>query len=469
MKLYNTLSRQLESFTPLDPKMVKIYSCGPTVYDYQQIGNYTAYIYWDILVRVLKSNGHNLKRIMNITDVGHLVSDADEGDDKLEKGAKREGRTAREVADFYTEDFLATMRKLELVPPDYYAKATDYIAEQLAIVKILIDKGFAYKTEAAIYFDISKLDDYGKLALQDLAQKEIGARRDVITDNNKRNPQDFALWFFTLGRFAEHEMRWDSEYGEGFPGWHLECSAIIHTALGDPIDIHTGGIEHIGTHHTNEIAQTEAAFGHPLAKYWLHNNHLMIDGRKISKSDGNAITFKQLEDKGYSPFDFKLLVLQSHYHSESNFTWEVLTAAQNRLKGYRAMAALQWQLHEGEGIGVAAFKKASQTILGYLEDDLNTPLGLTELSNFSDAVQAKLPSRGDKDAFKDFLTWLDELLGLNLSSEPDIKESQKHLIAQREIARQTSNWQKADEIRDKLSEDGLELRDISERTIWSRA
>ena len=468
MKLYNTLSRKLETFTPIDPKQVKIYSCGPTVYDYQHIGNYSGYIYWDILVRTLRANDFGVKRIMNITDVGHLASDGDEGEDKLEKGAKREGKTAREVAEFYTEDFLNNMKALDLIQPEYYAKATDYINEQLRIIETLLRKGYAYQTEAAIYFDTSKLDDYGKLTGQDLSQKEVGARDDVVTDKAKHHPQDFALWFFTVGRFADHELHWSSPFGEGFPGWHIECSAIIHASLGDPIDIHTGGIEHIGTHHTNEIAQTEAAFGHPLAHYWLHNNHLMIDGHKISKSADNGTTLKELAERGFSPMDFKLMVLQSHYHSQSNFTWEIIAAAQNRLVNFRAMAALRWQLGDAEGIGAATFKKARQSIMAYLEDDLNTPLALTELSSLADIVQTKLPAHSDKQAFEDFLEAVDQLLGLGLASEPDISQQQKDLIAQRQIARQTGNWDKADQIRDKLADQGLGLRDAGEQTIWSR-
>ena len=453
LRLFNSLGRAIEDFKPIAAPEVKIYTCGPTVYDYQHVGNYSGYIYWDVLVRLLKTSGYNVKRVMNITDVGHLVSDADEGEDKLEKGAHREGKTARQVADFYTEDFKKNVKKLNLSETDVYAQATDYIPEQLKIIEQLVDKGFAYKTEQAIYFDVSKLADYGKLTGQKLSEKEVGARADVVTDSAKHHPQDFALWFFTVGRFADHEMRWQSPWGEGFPGWHIECSAIIHSVLGDPIDIHTGGVDHIGTHHTNEIAQTEAAFGHELANFWLHNNHMMVDGQKISKSLGNSITLDDLEKRDFSAMDFKMLVLQSHYRSQSNFTWEGLEAASTRLKNVYAWADLVHQ----HGVVKQVMSASAQDYMAALEDDLRTSdlLMLIELNM-------------DKAPKQDLLEKAELLLGLGLNNRPDINGSSKELIKQREEARKNQDWHKSDELRDELTKDGIGLRDTDNGTIWYR-
>ncbi len=466
MKLYNTLGRQLKEFVPITPGRVKLYTCGPTVYDYQHIGNYSGYIYWDILVRQLVANGLKVKRVMNITDVGHLMSDADEGDDKLEQGAAREGKSAREIADLYAKDFLASMKALNLVEPDIYAKATDYIDEQLKVIKILVDRGFAYQTKQAVYFDVSKLDDYGKLTGQKLSDKEVGARPEVVTDEQKHNPQDFGLWFFAVGRFAGHQMRWPSPWGEGFPGWHIECTAIVHATLGEPIDIHTGGVDHIGTHHTNEIAQTEAAFGKPLATFWLHNNHMMINGQKMAKSAGNFITLEDLADKGYSPMDFKMLVLGSHYRNQSNFTWEALEAAKNRLATLRAFAALRWQVVPGSG-GKAASLNAD-IIKGALEDDLNTPLALAAISGYVAIALDRGIYESNRSEYENILSMIDQYLGLSLGSEEDIDSQLKEFVAQRERARQSKDWLRADELRAKLDERGIEVNDTPNGPIWYR-
>jgi len=470
MKLFNTLGRELEEFEPLEAKKARIYTCGPTVYDYQHIGNYSGYIYWDVLVRLLGSKGYEVKRVMNITDVGHLVSDSDEGEDKLEKGAQREGKTARQVADFYTDDFLQSMKLLNLREPDQYARATDFIPQQIEIIQKLVEQGFAYQEEQAIYFDVAKLGDYGKLTGQDLSDKEVGARSDVVTDSSKRSPQDFALWFFTVGRFADHEMHWPSPWGDGFPGWHIECSAIIHAILGDPIDIHTGGVDHIGTHHTNEIAQTEAAFGHPLAKYWLHNNHMMVDGQKISKSLGNGYTLADLRKRGFSPMDFKMLVLQSHYRSQSNFSWEALEAAKNRLKRIQNIAELRYQaVSRPDEAQATPIERSKADIIDSLENDLNTSEAISavdsELDNFEHfGLQ--------KESMVNFVKWLeniDNLLGLEIvDSTPDISEAQKEIISEREEARKKSDWSKSDELRDKLTEQGIGINDTPHGQIWYR-
>lgn len=465
MKLYNTLSRKLQDFNP--KAEVKIYTCGPTVYDYQHIGNYSGYIYWDVLVRLLSFQGHTVKRVMNITDVGHLVSDADEGEDKLEKGAKREGKTARQVADFYAADFIDSMHQLATVEP-IYAKATDYIEQQIKMISTLLEKGYAYEENQAIYFDVSKVNGYGKLAGQELTEKEIGARPEVITDSSKRNAADFALWFFTKGRFSSHEMKWPSPWGDGFPGWHIECSAIVHTLLGEPIDINAGGVDHIGIHHPNEIAQTEAAFNKPLSKIWIHNNHMMVDGKKISKSLKNGYTLRDLQVKSYSPTDFKILVLQAHYRKQSNFTWGALEAANNRLLGWLSAISLRHQPSKSSLDG-KLFNDSLAGIVKELENDLNTPAVLALI----DEVISQLAAQGISSQYVPELeAWLESLnalLGLDLlAMSPNLTDEQKGLMQEREAARLSREWARSDELRLKLETQGIGLRDTDSGSIWRR-
>lgn len=456
MKFYNTFGRQIEDFQSIVDNKVKLYTCGPTVYDYPHIGNLRSFVFDDTLRRALQVGGYEVSHVMNITDVGHLVSDEDEGEDKLEAGAGRENKSVQEVAEMYTNAFLEDVKDLNILEPNAYhgprgdyAFATDFIPQQIEVVKTLLEKGYAYQTESAIYFDVSKLDDYGKLSGQKLSEKEVAARSDVVTDPAKRHPQDFALWFFTVGRFAKHDMHWSSPWGEGFPGWHLECSAIIHATLGEPIDIHTGGVDHIGTHHTNEIAQTEAAFGVKLSDYWLHNEHLMVDGQKMSKSLRNFYTLKDVVDKGFDPLALRLLFLQSHYRTQANFTWEVLEAAAAALNNLRAWADLCFQKDS------EIPKEKLEDIKAAVFDDLNTPRAL--------ALMAEL---GSPD--KAVLELLDDLFGLRLSERKDIADDQKGLIKQRETARQSSDWRLADELRQHLSKDGIELNDTPDGSIWYR-
>jgi len=414
---------------------------------------------------------------MNITDVGHLVSDADEGDDKLEKGAAREGKTVWEVADFYTEAFKKDMEALNVLKPngyvgrtDGYARATDFIKDQISFVQKLIDRGFAYQTTQAIYFDVTKLPDYGKLTGQKLSDKEVAARSEVVTDPEKKHPYDFAVWFFTVGHFQGHTMHWQSPWGDGFPGWHLECSTIIHEILHDPIDIHTGGVDHIGTHHTNEMAQTEAAFGHDLANYWIHNEFMLVDGSKMSKSRGNFYTLSDLTAKGFDPLAFRLLVLQAHYRSELNFTWESLTAAQNRLQDLQAWADLRYQPsadtmpEELDNL----FRDTRQAIQEALSNDLNTPEALSALGKLVNWMQQH-PVPGVEGQYTDgMLQELDNVFGLSLANRKDISEAQKQLIAERTKARTASEWQKSDELRDQLQQQGVGVRDTDYGTQWYR-
>jgi len=476
MRVYNTASRSVEDFTPINEDRVSLYTCGPTVYDYAQIGNLRAFVFDDTLRRVLSASGFRVKHVMNITDVGHLSSDEDEGEDKLEKGASRENKSVWQVAEFYIEAFLKDAESLNILKPNgyhgphgVYARATDFIDDQIKLVQILVEKGYAYQTEQAIYFDVSKLSDYGKLTGQKLADKEIGVRSEVITDSDKRNPQDFGLWFFTIGRFENHDMRWPSPWGDGFPGWHLECSAIIHSVLGEPIDIHTGGVDHIGTHHTNEIAQTEAAFDTKLANYWLHNEHLLVDGQKMSKSKNNFYTLSDVIAKGIEPLALRLLFLQSHYRSQMNFSWAALSAASKNLKDLRAFADLRFQPQKNASeTEPGYFDDRQGIILNHLANDLATPAALAELdATVSHTLESGL-APGSINQLEGFLKFIDETLGFELLASADISDEQKQLIADRETARRQSDWHLADQYREQLLEAGLELNDTALGTVWRR-
>lgn len=479
MKLYNTLNRRVEDFKPQDATHVSVYTCGPTVYDYYHIGNLRNAVFNDTLRRTLQSSGYSVKHVMNITDVGHLVSDADDGEDKLEKGAKREGKTVWEVAEHYTEAFKTDMTTMNVLPPngyhsenhnDTYARATDFIEQQIAIVTLLLEKGFAYQTDQAIYFDVSKLPDYGILSGQRLADKEVGVRSDVVTDSAKRNPHDFVVWFFAVGHFAHHTMQWESPWGSGFPGWHLECSAIIHATLGDPIDIHTGGVDHIGTHHPNEMAQTEASFGHKLAHFWVHNEFILVDGAKMSKSKGNSYTLKNITDKGFDPLALRLLYLQTHYRNELNFSWDNLQAAQNRLNDLRAWADLRHQ-PSTEAMSEELYtlwEKTLDTMQTALKNDLDTPSALATLSQLVNwMVSNPTPNRDGKHS-GGALAIIDSLLGLNLDGRADITEPQKQLIQDRQRARESSDWATSDKLRDDLLKQDIGVRDTAYGQVWFR-
>jgi cysteinyl-tRNA synthetase len=463
MKLYNTLARQKQLLKPLKPGHISLYTCGPTVYNYYHIGNLRNAVFNDTLKRTLVFNGFKVDHIMNITDVGHLSSDADEGDDKLQSRADEEGKTVWEVAEYYTKVFKSDMKKLNVVPPVRYVKATDTIERQIEMINTLLEKGYAYQADQAIYFDVSKLSDYGKLSGQLLSEKETGARSEVVTDSQKRHPADFALWFFTVGHFANHSMHWSSPWGEGFPGWHLECSAIIEQELGDTIDIHTGGVDHIGTHHTNEIAQSEAAHnGAPLANYWVHNEHLLVDGRKMSKSLGNSYTLSEVIERGYDPMALRLLYLQAHYRTQQNFTWEALDAATQYLAHLQSWADAQFQagaatLSDDEfALFYGRFNEA-------LNDDLATPQALAVVSELLDTMEQAnhLPTAEQ-------IAQIDAALGLGLAERSDISPEQKAVLAEREAARKAKDYAAADRARDQLQAIGLEIEDTPYGPRWHR-
>ncbi len=468
MKLYNTLTRKIETLKPLTPPHIGIYTCGPTVYDYAHIGHWFNYVRMDMLVRTLKLTGAEPKWVMNITDVGHLVSDADEGEDKLEKGARREGKTAWEVAQMYTDDFLDGMRQLNILTPDHIVKATDHIAEQIALVSKLEEKGYTYVIDDGVYYDTSKFEGYAAFARLDLDEQQAGAR--VAFNQQKRNPTDFALWKFSP-KDQQRDMEWDSPWGTGFPGWHIECSAMSMKYLGETLDIHTGGIDHIQVHHTNEIAQSEAVTGKRFANYWMHSNHATVNGEKISKSLGNGIRLQEMAQKGLSADVARLHILESHYRSQSKFSWESLEAAKNRLQAYQAMADLRWQ-PVANGIQYnylgPDFTAYQAKITEALADDLDTPRALALLSIVEGASKQLPDDSAIQQEFTDFLAFIDQALGLRLLESSDITAEQKELINKRQQARASKDWAASDTLRDKLAEQGIGLRDTANGAIWFR-
>ena len=480
LQFYNQLTKKVDHFAPLVAGQVSLYTCGPTVYDYLHIGNWTAYIYWDTLVRVLQANDLKVNRVMNITDVGHLVSDDDDGEDKLEKGAKREGKTAWDVAAFYTKDFLTGMERLNLVAPSHITKATDYIEEQLQLVRTLQEKGFTYQIDDGIYFDTALFPSYRDFAGLDLKAQKAGAR--VEFNPQKRNHSDFALWKFTDDS-ENRDMKWltpaelvnDGKLHQGFPGWHLECSAMAMAILGNTLDLHTGGIDHIPVHHTNEIAQSEAATDVQFARYWLHNNHLKVHGTKISKSLDNGFTLDTLQTMGFSPIDFRMFVLQSHYRSESNFSHDNLVSAQNRLKNWRNVAALRHQTHDRlrdddekstDDKSVSLYA-SSRVVIEALSNDLDTPAAFTIIDKAFSRLQGSATESIHQNALISFLETIDETLGLQLiESTGDISDDVKRLIIERERSRENQDWNTADNLRMTIEKSGITVRDTAHGSIW---
>ncbi|HZL07913.1 MAG TPA: cysteine--tRNA ligase [Candidatus Dormibacteraeota bacterium] len=466
MRLYNTLTRQVEELKPLAAPVVTVYTCGPTVYDYSHIGHWFNYVRMDTLIRALKANGFQPQWVMNITDVGHLTSDADEGEDKLESGARREGKTAWEVAEFYTRDFLEGMKALNMLEPDHLVKATDHIPEQIDLIKKLEEKGFAYVIDDGVYYDTGKFPQYSDFAQLDLDEQQAGAR--VNFNPQKRNISDFALWKFSPAD-RQRDMEWDSPWGKGFPGWHIECSAMSMKYLGPTLDIHTGGIDHVPVHHTNEIAQSEAATGQRFANHWLHSNHVTANGEKISKSLGNGIRLQDIVEKGISPQAVRLHVLESHYRSQSKFSWDSLQAASNRLQDFKALAALRWQAQPTVNDSATfALEDVPIELKRIITDDLNTPQAMAFLSQITGQLLTVLIEDDMVGHFETMLSGIDELLGLGLMDVQDITPEQKQLLADREQARLDQDWSKSDKLRNDLEAQGIGLRDTAHGAIWFR-
>lgn len=445
IELYNTLTRKVEKFVPINPKEVKIYTCGPTVYSRASIGNFAAYVYWDLLVRTLKANGYGVKRVLNLTDVGHLTSDGDEGEDKLEKGARKTGKSVWEVAEEYIELFQRDFRKLNLEEPAVWARATDYIEQDEELVDRLREKGVTYETGDGIYFDTSKFPSYADFARLDLDGLQAGKR--VEFSNEKRNLADFAVWKF-IQPGEKHAMRWDYLGRPGYPGWHLECSSIIHAELSETIDIHTGGIDHIPVHHSDEIAQSEIAFEKRLANYWLHCNFLKVDGEKISKSLGNVYSLDDLAERGFSPMDFKMWVLQGHYQSERNFSFRDLEAARQRRLRWRNQIARCYQEDKEESTS------GFSDVLEKVNQNLNS----------SEAMAAI-----EKVEHKKIEFWqkVDDLLGLELLKDaPDISGDARKKISEYENERAKRNYEKSDQLREELAEMNLRMVELDGKSYW---
>ncbi|MBI2039779.1 cysteine--tRNA ligase [Candidatus Microgenomates bacterium] len=456
LKLYNTLTKKVEEFKPINPPSVGMYTCGPTVYDYTHIGHLRTYVGNDILRRILEANEYQVKHVMNITDVGHLVSDRDSGEDKMEKGAKQFGKSVWEVAKFFEDYFFRSQDTLNIKRPNVIAKATDHVEEQIKLIKKLEKNGFTYITDQAIYFDITKFPTYTKLSGQRLEEKEIGARSDVVVDKQKKNPQDFALWFFIVGHFKDHVMRWSSPWGEGFPGWHIECSAMAMEYLGDSIDIHTGGVDHIPVHHTNEIAQSEAATGKPFVKYWVHHEFLLVDGEKMSKSKKNFYRIDEIIQKGFDPIALRYLFLTAHYRDKLNFTWKSLQAAQNALNNLRNEIR-QWEVP----IRLSGQSKDNvgqfwQKFLDAANNDLNMPQAVAVVWEMI-ASDATISSKGW------ILLDMDKILGLRLDEyfgKPiEVPENVMKLVEQREQVRKSGDFEKADKLRKEIKSLGFEIED----------
>jgi len=445
--LYNTLARQKEEFKPLKKK-VGLYTCGPTVYDYAHIGNLKTYIFEDILRRTLEYNGYKVEQIMNITDVGHLTSDADEGEDKLEKGAKREGKTVWQIADFYAQVFKENLQALNIKEPAKYCKATDYIKEQIKLVKKLEKKGLTYQTSDGLYFDTSKYPDYARLAKLNMAGQKEGARVEI--NKEKRNPTDFSLWKFSP-KDRQRQMEWPSPWGKGFPGWHLECSAISLKELGKEFDLHCGGIDHVPIHHTNERAQNWGFTGKESVKFWLHGEFLIMGQDKMAKSAGNFITLQTLIDKGFDPLAFRYFVLQAHYRSKLNFTWEALEAAQ---RGYDNLIAEIKRLDKPDHNCPEAVRNFSEAV----NDDLNTSQALAILQ---DVLKSNCPSSAKRAMVMEF----DKIFGLDLNrfaEKTELSDEVKELIELRQQARQAQDYHKADQLRQELLKKGVKIRDLTD-------
>ncbi len=445
IKLFDTYTRSKRLFVPLESGKIKVYTCGPTVYDYPHIGNLRAYVFADILRRMFEFNGYDVTHVINITDVGHLASDADEGEDKVEASAREQKRSALEITKFYAEIFKQNLISLNIESPTVWSVATEHIAEQIALVERLEKLGYTYKTSDGVYFDTSKLSDYGHLGRLDINGMMFGAR--VEENREKRNPTDFALWKFSP-KGKKRQMEWDSPWGVGFPGWHIECSAMAMKYLGETIDVHTGGIDHIPIHHTNEIAQSEAVTGKQFARYWMHVAFLSVDGGKMAKSLANFFTLQDLVDKGYDPLSFRYLLLTAKYRASLNFTWKSLDGAREALSSLRErIAELGDNASEPKRELVEEFR-------GCINDDLNTSEAIALLWKVTG-----LPI--DPAVKKATIAEFDKVLGVGLmnKNEVDISESIKILIANREALRKEKKWEEADKIRIELGACGFKVKD----------
>ena len=456
LKLYNTLTRKKQIFKSIKKNKVGLYTCGPTVYFYAHVGNMRTFLFEDILNKVLEYNNYKVKHVMNITDVGHLTSDEDTGEDKMEKGAKREKRTVWEVAEFYTKAFQKDLKRLNIKDPNIWIKATDTIKEQIDLIKILEKKGFTYITKDGVYFDTSKLKDYGKLQGKKRRKIKPGARTEM---RDKKNPTDFALWKFTQ-KGERRQMEWDTSWGKGFPGWHTECVVMGAEELGVPFDIHCGGIDHISVHHTNEIAQAEVAYGKLLSNYWLHGQFLNLKSTKMSKSKGNIITVDTLIEKGFSPLDFRYLTLGAHYRSELIFSWEAMKFAKNSLDNLKEKIEEIIPEKKIKKLNSKTAKLYKKKFEECINDDLNVPKGLALA--WKAIKDKKIPDSEKYYLLIDF----DRVFGLGLSEvkKTKIPAKIKDLIKKREKQRKKKDWKSADITRKEIEKLGYIIEDSKDGT-----
>ena len=470
MQIYNTLSHKKEEFVPNVPGKVAMYTCGPTVYHYAHIGNLRSYIMEDVLEKYMRYDGLDVKRVMNITDVGHLTSDGDTGDDKMLKGAKREHKTVMEIADFYTKAFFDDCAKLNIKTPDVVQPATGMIDEFIRVIGVLLDKGYAYEAGGNIYFDTSKLKQYyvfGDFSEDDL---EVGVREGVEEDGNKRNKADFVLWF-TKSKFDDQELKWDSPWGVGYPGWHIECSCISMKNLGEQLDIHCGGIDNAFPHHTNEIAQSEAYLGHKWCNYWFHVHHLNTAGGKMSKSKGEFLTVSLLESKGYDPIVYRFFCLQSHYRKSLVFSYENLDNAKTAFDKLIARIAQLKAEGDTQGVDRAKFDELKKGFKDALDNDINTALGITAVydvlkADTNAATKLALVDDFDKVLSLGLLQHAQDLL--KSRQQEDIPEDIKELVEQRAQARKAKDFAKADALRDEITARGYIIEETRQGTKIKR-
>jgi cysteinyl-tRNA synthetase len=492
LELYNTMGRTLQEFKPIAKGKAGFYGCGPTVYNFAHIGNLRAYVFQDTLKRSLRFLGMEVTHVMNVTDIGHLTNDSDQGDDKMVRTAKERGQSVLEIAQFYTDAFFKDTDRLNIIRPTVVCKATEHIGEMIALIKRLEERGHTYMAGGNLYYDISTYPDYGKLALINLDELKAGARIEV--DANKRNPHDFALWF-TKSKFENQALTWESPWGTGYPGWHIECSAMSMKYLGEQFDIHTGGIDHIQIHHTNEIAQSEGATGKRWVNYWLHNEFLVMDKGKMSKSSGNFLTLQYVIDQGYDPLDYRLFLLGGHYRSQLTFSWESMESAKNARKslikqvmklieaagkgGAGASASPDDASQAGTVNDIATFAEGSAAraaldrFRAAIEQDLNTPRAIAELQGL--VRDAAIPPQ---DALR-ALAIMDSALGLDLEGQARKQIAQDGaaqesdprvdaLVQERIDAKKAKNFARADEIRNQLKAEGILLEDGPAGTVWKR-
>ena len=470
MKIYNTLTRKKEEFKPIKNGEVLMYHCGPTVYWTQHIGNLRAMVLADLVVRTLKYLGYQVKLVRNYTDVGHLTSDSDQGEDKMEKASKRENLNPLKIAEKYIQIFEHDIHALNIADPDVKPRATECVQDMIKTVQILLDKGYAYVTDLSIYFDVSKAKDYNRLSKQNLAEQIKNAGKAEVSDPQKKHPTDFALWFFKAGTHKNALQTWPSpfssplvENGEGFPGWHIECSTMANKFLSPTIDIHMGGVEHIPIHHTNEIAQSEAANGVKFVNYWLHNEHLLVDNGKMSKSQGTGYSLQEIIDKGFNPLSLRYFFLQAHYRSKQNFTWQALESSQialNKLYDFFRYPNNDVQnstnkIHNGE--------KFKNKFIKYISDDFNIPQALALVWEIIKSDELNYQTK--KELVLDF----DQVFGLKLNqikpAKNETPQEVQTLIKQREKARENKNWSLADQLRDKILALGFSVEDTTNKSV----